>query len=223
MSHDENFNGDRLRLASFLRVVEKIPQQRPARFKRRVQEIALERHTNEEAVDVQQSRTRNDASHSVLKFYEPSAAHPDLDTNDAGLPSALGTTAKATRTKEAIAPDGTIQQGDSNIVEHTASGGLALQQLNAQSILQVSRKRKVVHESNANKTDARFPGDSSTRIRQLLVNGLALVMTSTVHGLPEPSVRAVCVIFVVFKLIIYVRTRARTIVRVVLYIYQLIP
>jgi hypothetical protein len=223
MSHDENFNGDRLRLASFLRVVEKIPQQRPARLKRRVQELALERHTDEEAVIVQQRSTRDDASHSVLKIYEPSAALPDLDTNEAGLPSAMSTTAKAILTKEAMAPDSTIQQEDSGIVEHMAGGGLVPQQLDAQSILQLSRKRKVVYESNANKTDARFPGDSSSRIPQLLVNGLELVRTLTVHGSPKLSVRSVCVISVVFKLLIYVRTRARTIVRVVLYIYQLTP
>jgi len=214
MSHDANFNGDRLRLASFLRAVENIPQ-RPSRFKHR------KSLTDRKAVTVQPSSPRNNVFHSGLNMFEPLDAPPCRDTDDAGFPPnpPSRTPTEITHTEGLMAPGGAIEQEDPDTFEHTASGHCTQQQLDTHSAQQASKKGIAVYKCKANKAQPQPQGDSSTRRRQLPVNGLALVRASTVDGLPEPSVRTVCVTYVVFKLLIHICTRARTMVRAVPRIY----
>jgi hypothetical protein len=193
MSLNANFNGDRLHLASFLRAVENIPH-RPSRFKRR------------EAVTVQSTGPQNNIFHPDMNMFEPADAPLRLDRDEAWLPpdSPLRTPTEITHTEGAIAIGGAFEQKDPYTFQHSANGHCALQKFDTQSMQQALRKGTAVYKSKAKKAHPQPQGDSSTRIRQLPVNGLALVRTSTIDGLPEPSVRTICVTYIVFKLLIQI-------------------
>lgn len=162
-------------------------------------------------------------------MFEPFDSPPRLDTDKAELcpdftpDSPSRTPTEITNIEGAMALGGAVRQELPAIVGHTASRHCTPQQPDTESAPQTSRKGKVVYKPKTIKRDPRSQANSSTRRRQLPVNGLALVKSSTVDGLPEPSVRTVCVTSVVFKLLIHIYTRARTMVRAAPLIYQLIP
>jgi hypothetical protein len=162
-------------------------------------------------------------------MFEPFGSPPCLDIDKAKLSpdftpdSPLQTPTAITHTKGAMALGGANRQELPVIVEHTVSIHCTPQQLDTEPAPQASRKGKVVYKPQANKRDLQPQEYTSTRRRQLPVHWLALVRTSTADGLPEPSVRAVCVTSVVFKLLIHICARAWTMVRAAPCIYQLIP
>ncbi|KAF2796727.1 hypothetical protein K505DRAFT_415573 [Melanomma pulvis-pyrius CBS 109.77] len=195
MPRHENFSGDRLRLASFLRVVENIPEP-PSRFRRRAQDSDGQHSTEGGNIAIQSIQQQIFASPLISAISEATEGPQHLEVAEltTGLPPDLSPNSPLRVSNANSVVDvlpfiscDEYQPSDSHSVDHNPSEDGARQQVNPKPDSQMSRKNKVVYKSKAKKTGHRPHGFPSTRRRQLPINGLALVRTSTVDGLPEPS------------------------------------
>jgi hypothetical protein len=202
--NDANFCNGRLRLATFLRVVDSDMLQRPRRFRKRVplcdEEPAevnggpVQAHecsaaTMSAQVDSPVSRRTSldngDAPDEAQSHGEtaadtlPSDGHvaPSSEYDIPRSPTPIRPTVDRDNGGEtAIGPDGEME-----IVDDQTSTETPKRVRKKAAVAQISFTRKAPRESQE---------FSSTRKRRLPVLGLALLRTTTSDGLPEPGVRS---------------------------------
>jgi hypothetical protein len=191
MGHEESFCGDVLRLTSFLRVVEYIPE-RPARFGRRRQ---LDVRTEADNAPPNRPEQPTDISLNNNKLKNSAVQHvsPPLITNDSQpqrevLPNHVSeppqktyrcsslNSVKNSRHLTLLSKD-TIERGNVAAQKYVPSG------------LSPKRKKLIVYKAKKCKIDHRDKSFPTTRKRRLInINKLALVRTTTSDGLPNRSV-----------------------------------
>lgn len=201
MDHDANFVGDRLRLATFLRIVELEMPQRPSRFKRRLEPVDIENHksdhlgsTHVESPTVE-ARTygetpgptstapkspRRESVQEPTHYQNTNTILEDREATPRS-PMPTGSVFNISRSPTSVNPclgfeDSTSVQDKHGLVAKATNKGVKRQSGSAQ-VLKVE------------KAYCKATGFTNTRKRRLPVNGLALLRTTTTDGLPEPSVR----------------------------------
>jgi hypothetical protein len=206
---DANFYNGRLRLTTFLRVVENMPQ-RPSRFKRRLK-------TSDERVREASGGPLRDSEHQeaeTMLVDQPWPSHSPvpldaaatISDGNAHVRSGHTTVNTASKPDAPLLPptqfdfphspppaDSILETSDNHVdVTDEADDGLAgLNEALSIKTPKGTRKEPVVTTSSKPRV-SKNPGESSsTRKRRLPVNGLALLRTTTAVGLPEPSVRTV--------------------------------
>jgi hypothetical protein len=186
MADDANFCGGRLRLTAFLRVVENGIPPRPSRFKRRV---ALVEESSQDPVRLELSCTENttnvqDAPVSD-RSYEAGAEVlsevPPRTCSEFDIPRS---------------PTPTHARPCLGLDEHfdfvsNMQAGTTEQRSPIHTIKQARAENADVHIQKDEATSGGCQRPSDTRKRRLPVNGLALLRTTTLDGLPKPSVRSV--------------------------------
>jgi hypothetical protein len=198
-----NCCGDRLRLTTFLRIVENGMPQRPSRFRRRIPPVEEDTYESRQLVrehacpsDAALNANASDAAPDHLVTLGHSCAEkpkkPD-DTRDTAT-SQEGTS----DTAKIFAPAGSVYEiprsptpdvslpgpSDINKTDLNAKPTPSKERTSNEVINQAQEKSIVV----ALERSARPAASSSTRKRHLPVHGLTLLRTTTSDGLPELSV-----------------------------------
>ena len=172
---EANFSGDRLRLTTFLRVVENVPL-RPSRFRRRVEHV----------------EQRTDESHQLLPVVDSTInlkASEPIPDDDASLTIAPADVYVIPRSPVLETP--LLTPSDIDGINLNGSDLIAAPSpRNEQAGIKVTRPdRERTAVMRAPLEMSTSPAVSSgSRKRRLNVNALALLRTSTLDGLPEPSV-----------------------------------
>jgi hypothetical protein len=202
--NDANFCNGRLRLATFLRVVDSDMLQRPRRFRKRVPLC------DEEPAEVNGGPVQaHECSAATMSAQvdSPVSRRTSLDNGDApDEAQSHGETAADTLPSDGhVAPSSEydIPRSPSSIgptVDRdngadTATGPdeelvVVNDQTSTQNTKRVRKKAVVAQIPSTRKAPNKSHESSSTRKRRLPVNGLALLRTTTSDGLPEPGVRS---------------------------------
>jgi hypothetical protein len=166
MSHEENFRGDQLRLISFLRVVDNVPQ-RPCRFRRKA--LAFTGQPAPFQAEPPHFTNHTDQNHTA----EPCAVLP-ISYPPSHVPTAHNSIDCRSSDEE--------EQPDSAIVVE--------QDDDWHSTVVPKRKKLAVFRPKAKRTNSPVTMARITRNIQLPVhvNELALVRTTTANGLPDRDV-----------------------------------
>ncbi|KAF2658754.1 hypothetical protein K491DRAFT_713238 [Lophiostoma macrostomum CBS 122681] len=182
MGQDENFCGDRLRLAAFLRVVDSVPE-RPSRFRRRLPEGGNEHETGHGNI------TAGPSSIEMLALGQSPSSRSSptarTTTGERQTDDSLHTPVSATDDAAIPQDDDPVQDEPFSIPK--AQSTTTNSHGSESTTLQSSSKGVVVYTSSATKTDPRGKAASGTRKRRLPVNELPLVRTTTEDGLPDRS------------------------------------
>ena len=193
MAHEDNFCGDRLRIAAFLRSVQGIPK-RPSRFRKHpLNNDDDKQHAgsaglgsgHQHSQDASGRLTSGDQAATRPTFLQP--LEPET-TNDVSSPASASATVTyqsddLPALHESPAPsEATNEENDTQIFHSNDTQGSPLPKS--------STKNVIVYTSQAKKRDVRSNEASSTRKRRLPVNELPLVRTTTENGLPDRSVGA---------------------------------
>ncbi|KAH8728724.1 hypothetical protein GQ44DRAFT_824004 [Phaeosphaeriaceae sp. PMI808] len=179
MADDADFYGGRLRLAAFLRVVDNGMPQRPSRFKQRVPLVESQPHelTVHEPSDMEGTDKLSNALRSNLSLVATDIVQTD---SQAEAVFELGISRSSTLLDQRIDCD-----------KHDING-----RKDRSSVDEKRTRAKATKSSHKNIRDVQIPAGnksssptckaSFTRKRQLPVNGLALMRTTTSDFLPEP-------------------------------------
>jgi hypothetical protein len=201
MDHDANFVGGRLRLATFLRVVELEMPQRPSRFQRRMQSVGHQSHVSIRLLsgDIEppivpasmDEEMRKPTCTAVRLFETESVKRPDHHKETGSLFDSREVTPRTTvpagsvfevpHSPTSADPCSGFDDVGSLRGEHEPDAKGTTNQLEKRS--QSARRLKV------QKASYKVTGSSNTRKKSLPVHGLALLRTTTTDGLPKPSVR----------------------------------
>jgi hypothetical protein len=183
MDHDANFVGGRLRLATFLRVVELEMPQRPSRFQRRMQSVG---HQSQVSIrlpsgDIEPPTVA--ASMDGETFDQHKETGSLFDNREATPKSTVpaGSVFEVPRSPTSADPCSGFDHFSSLHGEHEPGAKGTTDQLEKRSRSARRLKDQQVYY--------KATGSSSTRKRRLPVHGLALLRTTTTDGLPKPSVR----------------------------------
>lgn len=200
MADNANFAGDRLRLASFLRVVGKGMPQRPSRFKRRPQDIVDRPYAYSSA----SPNRNNSASSNLNKSTGPSTLSFTNKAETAGASKGTQNLHANVHQRSEPAMNGDAANIDyhqqmpaelclsPNIdnTRHDAGDSQSSSQPRLNPLpIKNNRKKAQIRRVLKTKGTSNSPrGTLCTRTRRLSVNGLALLRTTTSDGLPAPSV-----------------------------------
>ncbi|KAH7068884.1 hypothetical protein BKA63DRAFT_580677 [Paraphoma chrysanthemicola] len=196
MCDDANFRGGRLRLTAFLRVVENGIPERPSRFKRRVPSVApLSETTKQDMNHIDPSRidtpahTRCQPSSSGLSQIsrdgqivpsDVARGAPGTDISPSGLLNPLGSKVSIHDLLRPPTSAASVESAGNNTGED-------LNRSETSVVANVIESACATQKLKKDSTKTNSHGSSSTRKRRLPVQCLALVRTSTMDGLPDPS------------------------------------
>lgn len=194
MAHEAGFHGDRLRLASFLRIVNSIPQ-RPARFRRRADKpdqvtttagLSPAQHSQHESTEAPSASPAVDPPLASRTAVSPNAETlSEADHHGSSVSNFSMPTDGMTSHRRECSPVVELDQGNG------AEDGLARDQPTTSLPLPPAPKvRKLVYAPEKRK-QSRPPRSLCTRPRkQLPVKGLSLIRSTTEDGLPSRGVRS---------------------------------